>query len=154
MPTVSTVVLKIKGEVAKANLTLSDDGTLTLDNIQKYLKKKEQPELVCTYEYESKIIFIFGYKKGKKGTESKIELPEPYMEMAMYGDAIVIAAPTYKWEHPLPFTVDQWNTFYAEGGMEEEDEEEEEEDDELDDDLDDVEDDVDEDLDFGGDDYE
>jgi len=35
MPTISTVVLKLKGEVAKANLTLSDDGTLTLDNIQK-----------------------------------------------------------------------------------------------------------------------
>ena len=130
MPTVSTVVLKLKGEVAKANLALSDDGTLTLDNIQKYLKKKEQPELICTYEHESKIIFIFGYKKGKKGTESKIELPEPYMEMAMFGDAIVIAAPTYRWEYPLPFTVDQWNTFYAEGGMEDGDEEEEEEEEE------------------------
>ena len=130
MPTVSTVVLKIKGEVAKANLTLSDDGMLTLDSIQKYLKKKEQPELVCTYEYENKIIFIFGYKKGKKGTESKIELPEPYMEMALFGDAVVIAAPTYRWEHPLPFTVDQWNTFYTEGGMEDEEEDEEEEDEE------------------------
>jgi len=132
MPTLSTVVLKLKGEVGKANLQLSDDNTVTLDSIQKYLKKKEQPEIIATYEYEHKVLFIFGYKKGKKGTENKTELIEPYMETVMYGDSVVIVSQSPNWENAIPFTVDQWNTFYAEGGMEEEEEEEEEEEDEDD----------------------
>ena len=136
MPTVSTVVLKLKGEVAKANLQITDEGTLTLDSIQKYMKKKEQPELICTYEYDNKVLFIFGYKKGKKGTENKTELPDPYVEMVMYGDAIVVAAPSHKWSSPMPFTADQWATFYTEGGNdeEEEDEEDEEEDEDAEED--------------------
>lgn len=130
MPTLSTVVLKLKGEIGKANLQLTDQNTLTMDSIQKYLKKKEQPELICTYEYESKVIFIFGYKKGKKGSENKVELPEPYAEMVMYGDSIAVTALTHKWEHPVPFTVDQWAVFYTDGGLEEEEEEEDEEEEE------------------------
>jgi len=125
MPVLSTVVLKTKGEIAKASLQLTAEGELTLDTIQKFLKKKEQPEIICTYEYESKIIFIIGYKKGKKGTENKVELPEPYAESIMFGDSLVIAAPVH-WGQPLPFTVDQWNIFYTEGGIEDDEEEEEE----------------------------
>jgi hypothetical protein len=127
MPALSTVVLKTKGEFAKASLQLSADGSLTMDTIQKYLKKKEVPEIVCTYEYDSKFIFVFGYKKGKKGTENKVELPDPYSESVMFGDSIAIVSLTYNWDHPIPFTTDQWNTFYTEGGMEDEEEEEEEE---------------------------
>ena len=127
MPTLSTVVLKLKGEIAKANLQLTDENELTIDSIQKYFKKKEQPELIATYEYDNKVLFIFGYKKGKKGTENKTELIEPYLESVMYGDSIVIASLTAEWSYPVPFTVDQWNTFYTEGFIEEEEEDEEEE---------------------------
>jgi RNase P subunit RPR2 len=129
MPTLSSVVLKAKGEIGKANLQLTGENTLTIDSIQKYLKKKEQPELLCTYEYDNKVLFLFGYKKGKKGTENKVELPEPYTELACFGDTLVIAALTHHWQNPIPFTIDQWTTFYTEGAMEEEEEEEEEEDD-------------------------
>lgn len=120
MPTLSTVVLKTKGDVAKANLQLSAEGNLTLETIQKFFKKKEEPEIICTYEYDNRFIYIFGYKKGKKGTENKLELPEPYTESVMFGDSIVITAQTRHWEHPLPFTIDHWNLFYTEGAMEEE----------------------------------
>ena len=63
MPTLSTVVLKAKGEVGKGNLQLGAENNLTMETIQKYFKKKEQPEVICTYEYDNKVIFIFVTKK-------------------------------------------------------------------------------------------
>ena len=67
MPTLSTIILSIKGEARKANIQYNE---LTLDVIQKYFKKKEEPELICCYE-DDKMIFIFGYKKGKKELKIK-----------------------------------------------------------------------------------
>jgi DNA-directed RNA polymerase subunit M/transcription elongation factor TFIIS len=125
----STVVLSIKGEIRKANIQLTEDGVLTIESIQKYLKKKEAPESICYYEYDNKVLFVFGYKKGKKGTENKTELPDPHSSNVMFGDAIVIASLNHKWDNPIPYTVDQWNTFYnnlttAENEEEEDDDEE------------------------------
>ena len=135
MPTLSTVLLSIKGEVRKANLQLNSNNDLTMDTIQKYFKKKDEPERACCYEYDNKFIFIFGYKKGKKGTENKTELPDPYAETTLFGDALVIVSLSNKWESPVPFTVEQWNTFYNGAGDEgDEDEEDDEEDDEDDED--------------------
>jgi DNA-directed RNA polymerase subunit M/transcription elongation factor TFIIS len=104
----STVILSIKGEVRKVNVS----SDLTMESLQKVFKKKDAPERVCYYEYDDKIIFIFGYKKGKKGTENKIELPDPHASTVLYGDALVIVSMNHKWETPIPFTVDQWNAFY------------------------------------------
>jgi DNA-directed RNA polymerase subunit M/transcription elongation factor TFIIS len=126
MPSLSTVLLTIKGEARKANITLNDSSDLTVDSMQKYFKKKDAPEQICYYEYDNKIIFIFGYKKGKKGTENKSELPDPYADVEVFGDALVIAAPSAKWQTPLPFTVEQWATF-CKGGQDEEVEDEDEE---------------------------
>jgi DNA-directed RNA polymerase subunit M/transcription elongation factor TFIIS len=132
MPTLSTILLSIKGEARKANLQLTSNGDLTMDIIQKYFKKKDEPEQICYYEYDSKIVFIFGYKKGKKGTENKTELPSPYADTTLFGDALVIVSMTHKWDNPIPFTVDQWNAFYN-GGADEEDEDDEDDEDEDDD---------------------
>lgn len=112
MTILSTVLLSIKGEVRKANITLNENNNLTNENLQKYFKKKDEPERICYYEYDNKIIFIFGYKKGKKGTENKVELPDPYSEVVLFGDALVIVSQSHKWETPIHFTIDQWNTFY------------------------------------------
>jgi DNA-directed RNA polymerase subunit M/transcription elongation factor TFIIS len=134
MPVLSTVLLSTKGEVRKANLTLTSESKLNIDILQKYFKKKDQPDCVCQYEHDNKIIFIFGYKKGKKGTENKTELPDPYSETPIYGDALVIVALSHVWESPIPFTVEQWNSFYQmdkEDVSNEEDEEEDDEDDEV-----------------------
>lgn len=135
MATLQTVVLTIKGEFRKANLSLSSESSLNIDSIQKYFKKKDQPELICTYAYDKKNIFLFGYKKGKKGTENKTELPEPHTNVVMYGDAIVIVSMTQHWELPIPFTVDQWNAFYQDQGEEEEDEDEDEDEEEDEEEL-------------------
>ena len=125
MQTISTIILSIKGDVRKANLQLTD-GELSIETLQKYFKKKDEPEHICYYEHDDKIIFIFGYKKGKKGTENKTELPDPHSSIVIYGDALVIVSMTDKWETPIPFTTEQWNAFYN-NNYEEEIEEEEEE---------------------------
>ena len=129
MASLCTVLLSSKGEVRNAKLPLTD-GVLTLDSIQKYMKRKETPERVCYYEYDHKVIFIFGYATGKKGKESKVELPDPHSGIVLYGDSLVVVSLSSKWDHPIPFTQEQWNTFYqgAETNEEEEEEEEEEED--------------------------
>jgi len=124
MPILSTVVLTTKGEVKKTNLLLSEDGTVTMDTIQKYFKKKDIPENVCYYEYDYKYIFVFGYKKGKKGTENKTELPDPYSGLVLFGDILILVSLTHTWDNPIPCTVEQWNSFYNEGIDEDEEEEE------------------------------
>jgi DNA-directed RNA polymerase subunit M/transcription elongation factor TFIIS len=113
MPTLSTVLLSIKGEIKKASLQLTDDNDLTIEAIQKYFKKKELPEHICCYENENdnKNIFIFGYKKGKKGTENKTQLPVPNENIVMYGDSIIVVSVSDKWEQPIPYTTDQWVKF-------------------------------------------
>jgi hypothetical protein len=126
MPALSTVLLSTKGEFKKINLQLSSEGTLTMDTIQKYTKKKEQPEMICHYDYDNKVIFLFGYKKGKKGTENKVELPAPYSDLTLYGDIIVVASVNRSWECPIPYTTEQWTAFYQQDEEEEEEEEEEE----------------------------
>jgi len=132
MPTLSTVLLSIKGEVRRANLQLTDASELTLDSLQKYFKKKDVPQQICHYDYDNKVIFVFGYKKGKKGTENKVELPDPYLDAEIFGDAIVIVSTSHKWQTPVPFTVEQWNTFYSGSGdnADDEDEDDDEDDDE------------------------
>jgi hypothetical protein len=135
--TVSTVLLSSKGEARKAQLTLSAEKELSLDVLQKYMKRKEQPEAVANYTYRDRTLTIFGYKKGKKGTESKIQLPFPHTD-TLYGDALVVTH-LGEWTQPLPYTVDQWETFYqqmADGDEKDDDDEEDEEKDEEKDDED------------------
>ena len=111
MPSLSTVVLTIKGDARKVNLALKEDSSLSIETLQKYFKKKDDPENICCYEYDNKHIIIFGYKKGKKGTENKIELPEPYSDVVLFGDALVVVSQSKDWTLPIPYTVDQWNVF-------------------------------------------
>lgn len=132
MPTLSTVLLSIKGELRKANLQLTSDNNLSIDILQKYFKKKEEPEQVCYYEYDNKLIYIFGYKKGKKGTENKIELPDPYSDLTLFGDALIIVSINRTWKNPIPFTIEHWTAFCQRDQKKEEDEEDEEEDEEDD----------------------
>jgi transcription elongation factor S-II len=128
MPSLSTIVLSIKGDARKVNLTLNEDSSLSIETLQKYFKKKDEPEYICCYEYDSKYISIFGYKKGKKGTENKTELLEPYSDVTLFGDALVIVSQSKNWENPIPYTIDQWNVFMI-GGKKDDNEKDDETDD-------------------------
>ena len=83
---INTIHLRLEDDAietwAKIYSSTKNEYKILLENkyiylIQKYIKKKEQPEMVCHYEYDNKVFFLFGYKKGKKGTENKTELPLP-----------------------------------------------------------------------------
>jgi transcription elongation factor S-II len=129
MPSLSTIVLSIKGEIRKANLSLTPEGKLNIDILQKYFKKKDAPERICSYEYDNKVFSIFGYKKGKKGTENGTEFPEYCGDISVFGDATVIVSLSNKWEEPVPFTIEQWAA-HCKGDNRDDDEDNEDDDDE------------------------
>jgi len=128
MPSVPTILLTTKGECRKANLTLAENGTLTLESIQHYVKKKELPEIIHQYEQEKQVWTLFGYRKGKKGTENKSELP--VCNSVLFGDAVMVLSATKNWSHPLPCIVEQWTSFCQEQNEEEEEEDEDEDEEE------------------------
>jgi hypothetical protein len=127
MPTtVSTVLLTVKGECRKANLPIGVGGRVELDTLQKYFKKKEAPEEVATYTVDERQLSLFGYSKGKKGSENKTRLPFPHSETVLYGDILVLLH-LGSWENPLPYTMEQWMAFYQRMIDHQEDEDQEEE---------------------------
>ncbi len=113
MPQITTVLLTAKGDLRKANLKLQDNNELTLDSIQSYFRKKESPERICYYEYDNKVVFIFGYKTGKKDKISIVKLPQPYENIELYGDSLVIVSLDNKWQNPISYSIEQWNSFYT-----------------------------------------
>lgn len=130
--TVSGLLLTAKGEVKQAKVTPSGAG-LTLDDIQKYLKKKTEPEYIGSYSYKSKYLHLFGYQKGKAGTENKHELPPPHDSMLLFGDIlIVVSTSETSFAAPIAFKTEEYEAFYthAFGGFEDLDEEEEDEEEE------------------------
>lgn len=126
-----TIAITTKGESKKINLLLNDIKELTCDSLKKYFKKKEDPDVLCAYEYDEKSLFVIGYNKGKKGTENKYELPAPHNNIIAFGEMIIIASLDMKWEIPIPFTLDQWSEFTSEGVDESESDEEIEEADQI-----------------------
>jgi DNA-directed RNA polymerase subunit M/transcription elongation factor TFIIS len=130
MPVLSTVVLTTKGECRKANLQLTPASMITIELMQNYFKKKDLPELICYYEYDNKVIFIFGYKKGKKGSENKTVLPPPHTGAPLFGDAVILATVDQRWQSPMPYTVEQWVNFSKEEDEKDDKEEKEDKDEE------------------------
>lgn len=124
--TINSVLLATKGDIKKAKIKFLEEDedengefVLSINAIQSYFRKKSEPELLGNYEYESYVIYIFGYKDGKAGTENKHELPPPYDNLIAFGDILVIASNERSWEKPCDFTVELYNKFYesAMGGF-------------------------------------
>jgi DNA-directed RNA polymerase subunit M/transcription elongation factor TFIIS len=113
MSSLSTVIITTKGEPRKGVITLNDDNEVSIDIIQKYFKKKDEPELICHYQDNDNVIYMFGYKKGKKGTENKLAMLQPYSNITLYGDIMIISSIDRNWKYPVPYTVDKWVKFYS-----------------------------------------
>ncbi len=129
---VSALLLTSKGEVKQAKLTVSNQ-TVSIQDIQKYLKKKVEPEYIGAYSYKSKFLHLFGYQKGKAGTENKHELPPPHDSMLLFGDIVILVTTSEdSYLQPIPFKPEDYEAFYthAFGGFDDLDEEEEEEEEE------------------------
>ena len=65
MSTYQVLILTQKAEVKAGKINVEENSTIKLENIQKYFKKKTEPELLGTYNYKQLTLFLFGFPKGK-----------------------------------------------------------------------------------------
>lgn len=110
---VTAVIVSAKGETRKINLALNADKQLSLETIQKYLRKKNPPENVAKYEFEDYALYVFGYKDGKKGNENKMMFPPPYEMQSIFGDGIVVGTSIDEntWENAKNLSLEVWTEF-------------------------------------------
>ncbi len=129
---VQCILLVQKGDVKQVKLTLNN-GTLSLDGVKQFLKKKETPQVLGKFPYKDQTFTLFGFSTGKAGTENKHELPPPLDTKLYFGDILVIACKNSDdYRQAIPLTLTTFENFYnaAFGGFEDLDEDEEEEEEE------------------------
>ena len=127
------LILTQKAEVKIGKISVEKNTNISLDHIQKYFKKKTEPELLGTYIYKQLTLFIFGFTKGKAGTENKHELPPPHDSILAFGDIMLIASKDENsFGTPVVFKVEDYEIFYSKafGGFEDIDEDEDEDEEE------------------------
>jgi DNA-directed RNA polymerase subunit M/transcription elongation factor TFIIS len=130
---IQCVLLTQKAEIKQVKLSLSN-GTLSMDTIKQFMKKKETPQLLGKYPFKNQILTLFGFSTGKAGSENKHELPPPLDAQLYFGDILVIASKnTDDYREPVSLTTAMYETFYtaAFGGFEDLEEDEEEEENEI-----------------------
>ena len=135
----NVLILTHKAEVKSAKLN-AENG-VTLKDIQKYFKKKIEPEVLGTYLYKSLTLFLFGFTTGKAGTENKHELPPPHDATLAFGDIMLIASKDENsFAVPAVFKAEDYEVFYSKafGGFEDLDDEDDLDDDEEEELLEDV----------------
>ncbi len=129
---VQCVLLSQKAEIKQVKVPLNN-GTISVDSIKQFLKKKETPKILGKYPFKTQILTLFGFTSGKAGSENKHELPPPLDSQLFFYDILVIACKnTEDYRQPIPLTTATYETFYtaAFGGFEDLDEEDGEEDEE------------------------
>jgi DNA-directed RNA polymerase subunit M/transcription elongation factor TFIIS len=125
----SVLILTQKAEVKTAKLP---NTVVTIKDIQKYFKKKTEPEVLGTYNYKTFVLFLIGYTNGKAGTENKHEFPPPHDTILAFGDIMLIASKDENsFSNPVAFKPEDYETFYSKafGGFEDLDSDDEDDDD-------------------------
>jgi hypothetical protein len=130
----SFILLNVKGGMKLSTVDIESKGTAEA-GLAKVLKRAKAPALLGTWMWQKYKIFLYGYKEGRAGTESKHELPPPHDEVVMFGDACIIASLDKSADKPSPFTLEQYKKFFNHkiGGAEENAEENDDDDDGEDD---------------------
>ena len=129
--TVPILVLTQKAEVKVNKISLGADKYLTLKHVQAHLKKKTEVEVLGTYNYKGFTLYLFGFTKGKAGTENKHEFPPPHDATLAFGDILLIVSKSENsFAEPVLFKVDDYEQFYSKafGGFDDLDEEDESDD--------------------------
>ena len=131
MSVVNVLILTQKAEVKSVKVSLNNDKELSLKHIQTYFKKKTEVEVLGTYPYKNVTLYLFGFTKGKAGTENKHELPPPHDTTLAFGDIMLVAAKSEtSYASPVHFKVEDYEQFYSKtfGGFEDLDNEDDEDD--------------------------
>ena len=124
----SVLILTQKAEVKSAKLT---SATVSFKDIQKYFKKKAEPEVLGTYTYKTLTLYVIGYTSGKAGTENKHEFPPPHDTILAFGDImLVVSKDEHSFANPVVFKPEDYEVFYAKafGGFDDLDSDEEDDD--------------------------
>ena len=118
------IILQQKGTIRQS--TVASDS---VEDIAKMLRRAQSPERIGEWIHEELHLILFGYTKGRSGSENKHELLSPYAETELYGDIVILA---FNEDGELqPYTVELWNSFIEDQKEEEEDKSESEEETEL-----------------------
>lgn len=126
------LLLTPKGEVKSTNLPM-EGSALTMAGIQSALKSKKTPEVLGTYKYKNRVIFLFGFTKGTAGTENQHELPPPHDSTLYFGNILLVLSDKKdSYANPITFPIEEYENFYTQAfeGFESLDEEEDDENDE------------------------
>lgn len=115
------IVLQQKGTIRQTTIE-----SLEIAEIAKVLRRAQQPEKIGEWTSEEVKFGIYGYTKGRAGTETKHTLISPYDETELFGDILIVAYTEDGAIHDC--TTKIWETFLAEKKEEEEDEEDSESD--------------------------
>jgi DNA-directed RNA polymerase subunit M/transcription elongation factor TFIIS len=112
------IVLQQKGTIRQTTIE-----NLEIAEIAKVLRRAQHPEKIGEWVSEEIKFAVYGYIKGRSGTESKHKIPSPYDEIDLFGDILIVASTEDGALHAC--TTKTWETFLEEQKEEEEEEEEE-----------------------------
>jgi hypothetical protein len=96
-PKIAKTSISEKGEVQclvlqqKGNFRQSTISENTCEALGKVFRRAQNPELIDKYEYNEMQILLYGYKKGKDGTENKHELPPPHNDIKLFSDIALVS---------------------------------------------------------------
>ncbi len=74
----------------KGNFKQSCISENSCEAIGKIFRRAQNPELIGKWEKSDIHILMYGYKKGKDGTENKHEIPPPYGDIKLYSDIALV----------------------------------------------------------------
>jgi len=114
------IVLQQKGSIRQTTIE-----SLEITEIAKVLRRAQQPEKIGELISEEVKYAIYGYTKGRSGTETKHKLPSPYDETELFGDSLILGYTEDGALHAC--TTKTWEAFLEEQKEEEEEEEEDSE---------------------------
>lgn len=122
------LILQPKGTTRNATLPTGRTEALDCDAACSLLRRATAPELIGTFKWGLMIVYLFGYKTGKAGTENKHELPPPHDTVLLFGEALLCATQAGSL---VSFDANAFKNFYNElnGGFDDLDEDEDEDED-------------------------
>ena len=108
-----TLLLSQKGDVEQLTVSGPTNG-FTLDAIQTHFKKTQKLLPIGSYTYKAYTLFLFGTLDGPEGTENQHQLPTPYDSTVFYQDIlIVVSKDENSFAEPVPFMIEDYETFYT-----------------------------------------
>lgn len=79
------LILQQKGTFKQSSISEN-----TCEAIGKIFRRAQNPELIGKWDKSDMHLLLYGYKKGKDGTENKHEIPPPFGDIKLYSDIALV----------------------------------------------------------------